>query len=287
VSRASFRLVSAVVFAGGLTAALVASPLPARFDQTRTVYFSAVDAKGALVSDLTAADVTVKEGGKDRTVASLEPASAPMQVAILIDDGGSGVFQPAVLQFIQATLGHAQYAISLMNPQPMKILDYSDNVEALRAAVGKLGQRGRIQSAGGEQIIEAVSETAREMRQHEARRPIMLVLTTVGETQLSDHTDEAMTNLKNSGAALSVVHITGIDIGGVLGDGPKQSGGTIEQVADGVMIGQALAKVANTLMHQYVLTYTLPEGVKPNERLVLSTSRKGIKLVAPTKIADR
>jgi hypothetical protein len=281
----SMRFAGVLAVACGVTATLLAAP--ARRDQVRTVYFSALDAKGTPVSDLTAADLAIKEGGKDRAIATLEPATAPMQVAILIDDGGSGVFQPAVLQFLQATVGHAQFSISLMNPQPNRILDYTADVEALRAAVGKLGQRGRIQSGGGEQIIEAVSETAKELRQREAKRPIIIVLTTVGETALSDRADEAMGNLKNSAAALSVIHIAGLQMGAVLGDGPKQTGGLIEQVADGVMIGQALSRVANNLLHQYVVTYTLPEGVKPNEKFALSTSRKGIKIVAPSKIPDK
>jgi hypothetical protein len=282
----SARLVGSVALVWGVSATVLATA-PARLDQVRTVYLSAFDSKGAPVSDLTAADLSIKEGGKDRAITSLEPATAPMHVAILIDDGGSGVFQPAVLQFLQATVGHAQFSISLMNPQPTRILDYTGDVEPLRAAVGKLGQRGRIQSGGGEQIIEAVSETAKELRQREARRPVIIVLTTVGETALSERADEAIGNLKNSAAALSVIHTAGLGLGAVLGDGPKQSGGLIEQVADGVMIGQALSRVASNLMHQYVVTYTLPEGVKANEKLAVSTSRKGIKIIAPSKIPDR
>jgi hypothetical protein len=52
---------------------------------TRQVYISAVDSSGAPVTDLTAADIAVKEGGKERQVASLQPAVAPMQVASLVD----------------------------------------------------------------------------------------------------------------------------------------------------------------------------------------------------------
>lgn len=275
-------------FVFSMAGALAATPANGvRADHARTVYFSAVDAKDAPVTDLTVADLSVKEGGKERSIASLEAATAPMQVAILIDDGGTGIFQQSVLQFMQATLGHAKFAISLMNPQPSKILDYSDDVDALRAAIGRLGQRGRIDSGGGEQIIEAVSETAKELHRREAKRPVILVLTSVGELALSDLADPTLSELKNSGAALNVLHIAGLPLGKVLGDGPKQSGGLILQAADGVLIGKALAKVADNLMHQYVLTYTLPDDVKPNEKLTLATSRKGVKLIAPVRIPDR
>src|SRR5262245_8612755 len=67
-------------------------------DQARTVYFSATDAKGAPVTDLTAADLTVKEGGKDRQVVSVKPATTPMQIALIVEDSGSGAYQAAVAQ---------------------------------------------------------------------------------------------------------------------------------------------------------------------------------------------
>src|SRR5688572_31461237 len=86
-------------------------------DVLRTVYFSAVDSKGAHVPDLTAADLTVKEGGKDRVIDAVKPATAPMQVSFLVDDGGTGGFQVPVGQFIRATFGRAEYAIRVLNPQ--------------------------------------------------------------------------------------------------------------------------------------------------------------------------
>src|SRR5258707_6392576 len=87
-----------------LTARATVDTAAARAEVTRKVYISAADSKGVPVTDLTAADVTVKEGGKDRPVASLQPAVAPMQVAILVDDSGTGAFQGAVAQVIHTTL---------------------------------------------------------------------------------------------------------------------------------------------------------------------------------------
>jgi len=83
------------------------------------------------------------------------------------------------------------------------------------------------------------------------------------------------------------VFLTGIELGSVLGDGPKRSGGLTQQIGSGVVLGPVLTKVADNLLHQYALTYTLPDGVKPNERIALTTSRKGITLVAPSRIPDK
>ena len=68
----------------------------AKADVVRTVYFSAIDAKGVLVTDLTAAELSVKEGGKDRAITAVAPATAPLQVFLIVDDAGSGAFQAGV-----------------------------------------------------------------------------------------------------------------------------------------------------------------------------------------------
>jgi len=278
------RIASIVLVAVALagTAGIAARPP----ELTRKVYFSAVDDAGAAVTDLTAADLTVKEGGKDRPIAGVQPATAPMHVAIFVDDAGTGAFQTGVSQFFGTALGHARFAVSVMNPQPIKVVDYTADVDTLKAAIGRLGQRGRV-IADGEQIVEAVGGAAKELQQLQAGRPIIVVLTVRGETALSDMADTAMDNLKNSGASLHVLYITGNQLGKVLGDGPKQSGGTIQQASPGVPLAPVLVKMAENLLHQYVLTYTLPDGVKPSDRFSLSTKRKGVKLFAPSRVPDK
>jgi hypothetical protein len=262
---------------------LTAAPRP---DVTRTVYFSAVDGSGAQVTDLTAADLAVKEGGKDRQIVAVKPATAPMTVFLLVEDAGSGWFQAGVAQFIQATFGRAVFAISVLNPQPVKVADFTMDGDTLRAAIGRMGQRGKI-PADAEQIIAAVSDAAKELQKRKAARASIIVLTVVGEKALADQADEAINALKASGASLNVVYLTGLDLGKVLGDGPKQSGGVIQQVNGNATVAPILAKLADTLLHQYVLTYNLPEGVKPNEKLSLTTSRKGVTLLAPSRIPDK
>ena len=255
-------------------------------DIVRTVYFSAVDAKGVHVTDLTAADLTVKEGGKDRVIEAVKPATALMQLSIIVDDAGTGGFTAAVGQFIQATFRRAEYAIRMLSPQAIKVMDFTQNGDDLRTALGRMGQRGRI-PVDNEQMIAGVFDAARELEQRKARRASIIALTVAGEKPLADNADEALDALKDSGASLSVVHITGVELGKVLGDGPKQSGGMIEQVNGHVVPGPTLAKVADNLLNQYVLTYTIPDGVKLSDRFSLSTSRRGVKLLAPTKIPDK
>jgi hypothetical protein len=274
-----FLLVAAVL---ACSDTLAATPPEVR----RTIYFSAVDANGAQVTDLTAADLSVKEGGKDRAIVGLQPATAPMDVVLLIDDGGLGAFRLPAAQFLQATFGRGQFAISLLSPQPIKVVDFTGDGEALKTALGRLGPRGRTQP-DNEQIIGAVADAARELQKRRTTRRAIVVMTVGGEATSSNLADDAMNALKSSGASLSVLYITGFELGKVLGDGPRQSGGMILQTNGTAPLGPVIAKISDHLLHQYALTYDIPDGVKLNEKVALSTSRKGVTLVAPSRLADK
>ena len=199
---------------------------------------------------------------------------------------GYGWVPGPVGQFIQATFGRAEYAIRVLQPQAIKVLDFTRNGDELRTALGRMGQRGRI-PGDGEQMIAGVLDAAKELQERKAPRPSIIALTVGGEKALADTADETLNALKASRASLSVVYLTGVELGKVLGDGPKQSGGMIEQVNGSLVLGPTLAKVAANLLNQYVLTYTVPDGVKLNEKFSLSTSRKGVKLFAPSKLPDK
>jgi len=160
-------------------AAPVTGHATAGTEVARTVYFSAVDAQGAPVTDLTPADLAVKENGKDRVISTVGPAAGPMHVSILVDDGGTGGFQAAVAQFIEAMQGHAQFAVSALNPQPSRLTDFTEDVAALKGAINGIGPRGRVTTAG-DQIIEAVADAAKDLKQRKAARPAIVVLTVGG-----------------------------------------------------------------------------------------------------------
>ena len=67
----------ALLGAAGLRAEALAK---AEAPQTRRVYVTALDDKGVPVTDLTAADFTIKEGGKQREVVKAGLATGPMQM---------------------------------------------------------------------------------------------------------------------------------------------------------------------------------------------------------------
>ena len=255
-------------------------------DVTRQIYISATDGSGAPVTDLTAADIRIKEGGKDRPVASLNPATGPMHVAILVDDAGSGAFQAAIAQFLERTLARGQFSITLLNPQASMLVDFTSEPSALRDALGRLGKRGRMQ-ADGDQMLDAIDRAAKALQQRKAERAVVVALTLTGGKPELIEPKNVLNSVRASGAMLNVVYLVGADLGMVMGDGPSQSGGRIEEAGNGNGIIPAAIRIAESLQTQYAVTYTIPDGTSLSERIDVSTSRKGIKLTAPTRIKTK
>ena len=272
--------------AAAIAATWLVATTSARVAVTRTIYFSATDSKGAPISDLTPAELTVKEGGKDRTITGVQSATAPMQVALIIEDGGTGAFQAATLQFLNKLLPRGQFSIRLINTQSMRLVDYTNDPDALKGALGKIGQRGRVQP-DGDQLIETIGEAAKELEKRKAERPVIVAFSVYGEAHKAVDPETILAQLKSSGASLNVMYVTGAPTGQVMGDGTKQSGGRCDEVLAGPGLAPGAVKIADTLLNQYMLTYTLPDGVKPADRLSLSVSRKGVVLLAPTRIPDK
>jgi hypothetical protein len=258
-------------------------PVAAGVTITRTVYFSATDASGAPEDNLSAADITVKEGGKERVVSSLKPATETMDIAILVDDGGRGVYQLGVMHFLQELLGYARFAISRFSPQAIKIVDYTNDIAPLQRGLDLLGRRGSAMT-DGEQLVEAVYNSAKELQERNAVRPVILVLTIAGDTEVRNP-DITLNYLRHSGVMLNVLFVDAAHL--VLGDGPRETGGLAERVVASASIDPGLQKIATALKHQYALTYTLPDGVKRSDRLSISTKKYGISIHAPKWIPNR
>jgi VWFA-related protein len=272
-------------------------------EQTRRVYVSALDSNGTPVADLTAADFTIKDGGKTRGILRAEPALAKMQIAILVDDNGTGLFRVSVARFIEALLGRAEFSISTVTGQMLRLVDYTTDNRELSEAVLKLGARPATNDGG--QLLDGITQTSTEMARRGAGRPIIVALTVGGEdvTPISPH--DALDQLRQSGAALHVVSVLNsamravappskpsdllnenLGLHEVLGDGPKRSGGHREEIAAIAGVTTGLQKLAEQLKRQYVIEYSL-DGAKPSGRLNVSVKRKGVTVRAPTHVPDK
>src|SRR5262249_13932946 len=159
----------------------------------RRIYVSVLDKDGNAIEDMTAADFTVKEGGQTRNVVRVEPAITRMQIAILVDDNGTGLFRVAVARFIEALLGRAEFSISTVTGQTMRLVDYTTDARELSDAIRKLGARPATND--GNQLLDGITGTSLNMVKRGAGRPIIVALTVGGDDVTPMQPDDALEEL--------------------------------------------------------------------------------------------
>jgi Ca-activated chloride channel family protein len=283
------------------SALLSGAPQPAQ--ASRTVYVTVTDKNGQPVTDLTADEFAVKEGGKTAQLVQAAPATEPMQIALIVDDNGTGLFRAGLSRFIQRMDGHAAMAIRSVVGQTMKVVDFTTSIEALNKGLSTLNARPGTPDGG--QLLEGIAEAAIELRQREARRPVIVALTVGGEEHSTANGDHVLDQLRNSGASLHVFSVISsalrstvatqrpsallqenLSLQKVLGDGPRQSGGRHMEIAPTAGSLVELQNLASELLQQYQVSYTLPAGARPSDRIAISIKRRGVSVRAPTRVRN-
>jgi VWFA-related protein len=285
-------------------AAALCVPVLAEQAATKVVYVSVLAEDGSPAKDLTAADFVVKENGKTREIVKVEPAPWPIQIALLVDDNGSGIFRAGLGALAQALQGRAEFSVRTVTGQTIKLLDYSADVAKVQDAISKLGPRGATNDGG--QLLEAINDAARELEQREAKRSAILVFTVGGDEQSTRDSKQVLAQLQKSGAMMTVFEFansairpnstaqtpadlmdSSMNLGEVTGDGTKQSGGRLTRLVATAGFPQGLQQILNDIVGQYAVSYVLPASDKPSGKMDVQVKRKGVKLLAPTKVPQR
>ena len=276
---------------------------------TSTVHVSVTDKTGSGVADLQAAEFEVKVGGKKQEVVTARQAVVPLRIAIIVSDGGTGGFQQGLANFMQKLLGHAEFALISVIVQAETVVDYTGEGGVLGAGLRRLGPRGRPQR--GAQLMEAIQDALKGVRR-EGARSVILVVRVGAEAPTTVPGDDVREQLRKSGAILYVVSSVGaqraapsqaragisaeqaqlradedadgaLNLAQVLGDGATESGGRHEQVISTTLV-PALEQVAAELLNQYEITYVRPQGGKPNDKISVTSKRKGVTIRAPARL---
>jgi VWFA-related protein len=279
---------------------------------THTVFVSVTDKTNKPITDMQAADFEVKEGGKNAEIVSAKESTTPLRLNLLVADQGTGGFQNGSLQFLQKLLGRGEFAITGIVVQPEKLVDYTSNTDALSEALRKLGGRGR---QAGAQLMEALQDAMKDLRS-EGKRSVLVVMRVGGEAPSTISGDSLREQLRKSGATLYVVSIAGADkaapsqvtgsdavsvaqgqlkndemtsgalaLGQILGDGSKESGGRNEQIVSTTMV-PVMEGIADELLHQYEVSYTVSAQSKPGDKLQVSSKRKNVIVRAPSRLSN-
>lgn len=265
--------------------------------RTRDIYVSVVDSKGVPIAGLSAADFMVREDGVAREVLKAGPATAPMQIIVLIDDSEAATnaiqrIREGLTAFVDKLQGRAEIGLVTIGERPTSLVQYTTDTAALKKAINRLFAR----PGAGAYLLEGIQEVSRGLEKREAARPVIVALTTEGVEFSNLQHDQVLKQLQASGAAFHVVAI-GMPSSSmsdemrnrnvVLAEGTERTGGRRDQLLADSSIPEALPRVANELLNQYVVTYGRPEKLIPPERIQVSVSRPGVTVRARTRTAGR
>ena len=268
-----------------------------------TVYATVIDSQGKHVTGLGVADLFVKEDGVERPVMSAEPAAAEMQIAILVDDNGTGIFRFGLNALGEMLQGRAAISLSVVTNQVQRVFDYTTDPKIWYAGFERTGIRPATPEGG--QLLEGIYSAEKDITRREPRRPVIIALTVGGEEQSPLPSRRVLDDLNKSRASLHVLFVNipavrpsrpvakpsdllegNFNLSRVLGDGPGESGGRHREVLAMNALAVEVQQIARDLLAQYAITYSRGAAKNP-QKLQVSVRRPNMAVIAPTRAPRR
>jgi hypothetical protein len=225
------------------------------------------------------------------------PATAPMQVILLVDDSEAltPALQPmreGLTKFVDKMQGHAEIGIVTVGERATSLVSSTTDVNALKRGINRIFAR----SGSGAYFLDGIQDVSQGFQKRKAERPVIVAITMDGVEFSNLQYDSVLKTLDASGAALHVLSV-GMpssslpdekrNLNMVIAEGTKRSGGRRDQVMAISGIPEALVRVADELNNQYVVTYGRPDRLIPPEKIQVTVSKPGVTVRARTKVSGR
>lgn len=264
--------------------------------RTRDVYVSVVDANGAAVTGLAAADFSVQEDGVKREVLRAVPATTPADIVVIVDDsqaarGAIPYLRDGLNRFIDRLQGKASMGLVTIGERPTSVAERTTDHAAMKKGVSRIFAR----TGAGAYLLEGIVDVARGLQKREAARPVIVALTVEGVEFSNAQAERVLDELYKSGATLHVLTI-GTPTGTltdeirnknlVVARGTESTGGRREHLLAEMAIPAALEKLADELLNQYVVTYGRPDALVPPEQIAVTVNRPGLTARARTRLPN-
>jgi VWFA-related protein len=266
-----------------------AAPAAAADVGPRTVTITVVDEKGAAVEGLATTEVAVLEGGSARTPTKLEQDRRPLTLAFIVDTSEplATTFRLNILDAAVAFLGRlpegSRFSVWTTGDRPTKVVDLSSD----RGAAGKALRR--VVPQGGNVLLDALVEATRDLRDAEAVRAAVVVVTGMGPGFTNYDRRRVVDEVKGRGIVVHAITVDegrqapagsdavgAVDYDYVLSELSASTGGSRENLLSAMGLDRALQNLNGLLRGQYRLTYEGAPG--RDKKLEVTVARPGAKV---------
>lgn len=271
---------------------------PASSDaRTRDLYVSVLDSRDAPIDGLTAGDFVVKEDGVTREVLKAGPATAPMQIMVIIDNSQASTpaIQPmreALTTFVDTLHGKAEIGLVTIGDRPEPLVSVTTDAAALKKGIGRIFAR----PGSGAYLLDALVDVSNGLERRKATRPVIVAISLEAIEYSNLQYERVLAQLDASGATLHVLAVgapaTSLademrNRGMAIAEGTKRTGGRRDQLLAVSSIPDAMKRLASELLNQYVVTYSRPDTLIPPERVQVTVTRPGVTVRARTRAAGK
>jgi hypothetical protein len=263
----------------------------------RTIYVSITDKSGVPPASVAPSSVTVREDGQAREVISVKPATTPPVVSLLIDT--SQATQSMTTELRQGMTGFvtkllemapdARIALMTFGDRPTPVRDFTSSAAVLTKDTGRLFPV----TGSGAYLLDALRDAAKSMKAVDAPRKAIVAFVDEEGTEFSNASRQQVFDaIKDSGAAVWIITLQGRttaspqtteerDRAAVIGDLPRQSGGTTTTILTKISLPDKAAFVASQIAHQFAVTYGRPDSLIPPSKLEVTASDNSLVVTAP------
>ena len=263
-------------------------------DRERSMFVSVLDSSGTPVEGLATADFVVEEDGTEREVLRVGRATAPMQLAVLVDTSGSAAFATRDVRngletFVSGVLEGNEIALVTFGGPPRILVESTDQLDRLRDGIGRIFAF----SDSAAYLLDALVETASGFERRASPRPVIVIVTSEGLDYSTHGSGQVLEALQASRVATHAIvlkdqattalRVSRIGDGDlldglyerdlVLQRGPKTTGGQRRDLLMSTATRDALDRLAGILTSQYEVVYSRPTSLIPPEQIAVRMRR--------------
>jgi VWFA-related protein len=252
--------------------------------EERAVYASVLNKEGVPVTTLGAADFVVREGGAEREVLDVAPASEPMRIALLVDTSQSmgpyiNDLRAALRSFFREMQDNQEISLFEFGDRPTQLVGYTRDSARLEAGIGRIFAR----TGTGSHVLDAIVDASRDFRTRETARPVIIVITAEGPEFSQRSHQMVLDDLRAANATLHSFVLTRRRVSlfndgnrereFTLSKGARMTGGRREDLFTSMGLADRLKDLATELKTQYRVVYARPDMLIPPDRIDIAVKQ--------------